>query len=386
MSDAPEAAARLLAGAAGAAFEPEGALLLAAAGALAGERGRLEDPGLALVAAAGAGAGRDELAALAGAVPGGERARVLSVAERLLARIDPDWAWALIVDLVGARQAVHAALGLDVAAHAGPDWSPGLAAAELPEAWASQLAADRAARAAVAGRLGRADPPLAGLEGPRPGRLLPAAEARVLLPAAAAADPAWGLQVADAMLADHTPADLLASLRLVAEAAARAGLGAEVAALAERHGYASEQATWAAAAAWAGAMGGAELADLAGALAPRIEDELDPGDELVAGLPLLEALAHGGQGGLLAELAGRWGAPPPLLADLLFHAGAAQGAATLLGQDGLLAAPEDGWDQGFEYRFCWWTGPQSVRDALALTAASPWRQVPGSLPDLLGWR
>jgi hypothetical protein len=136
-------------------------------------------------------------------------------------------------------------------------------------------------------------------------------------------------------------------------------------------------------------MGGAELATLAEALAPRIQDELDPGDELVAGLPLLEALAHGGQGGLLVELAGRWGAPPPLLADQLFHAGAAAGAATLLGAaglDGLLTGPESGWDQGWVYRFCWWTGPDSVRDALAVTAASPWRPVPGSLADLVGWR
>jgi hypothetical protein len=382
------AAGRLLAGAAGARFEAEGALLLAGAAALAGDRGRFDEPGLALVAAAGAGAGRDELAALAEAVPGAERATVLGVAERLLARIDPDWAWSLIVDLVGAGPAVHAALGLDVAAHAGPSWSPGVPAAELPEAWARQLAADRVARAAVAGRLGRDEGALAALDGPRPGRALLPSEARVLLPAAAAVDPAWGLEVAEAMLADHSPADLLASLRLVAEAAVRAGLGAEVAGRATKPGYASEQATWAAAAAWAGAMGGAEVAELAGALAPRIEDELDPGDELVAGLPLLEALAHGGQGGLLVELAGRWRAPPPLLANQLFHAGAADGASALLGAEGLaglLAAPEDGWDQGFEYRFCWWTGPGSVRDALAVTAASPWRPLPGSLADLVGW-
>jgi hypothetical protein len=135
-------------------------------------------------------------------------------------------------------------------------------------------------------------------------------------------------------------------------------------------------------------MGGAELAELAEALAPRIEDELDPGDELVAGLPLLEALAHGSQAGLLVELAGRWRVPPPLLADQLFHGEAAAGAAALLGAgglDGLLATPETEWDQGWQYQFCWWTGAQSVRDALAVTAASPWRPLPGSLADLIGW-
>jgi hypothetical protein len=298
------ASRRLLEGASGAAFEAEGALLLAAAGALAasssagtGAAGSgLEDPGLALVAAAGAaadgGPGRpEELAALARAVPPEELTSVLSATESLLARVDARWAWSLIQELAGADAAVQAGLGLDVAARIaideGTEWAPGVP--------------------------------------------LPDAEARVLLVAAAAIDPGWALELATEMLETHTPARLREALRLVAGSAARAGLGDRVAAKAAGEGFVSEQATWAAAAASAGALRGTALRGLTAELAPRVEDELDPGRELVAGLPLLEALAHGGEAGALVELAERWRVPPPLLAGQLFHAEAATGAAALLG-------------------------------------------------------
>ena len=88
---------------------------------------------VALVVAAGAATGRplgrvdvarrDELVTLARAVPEPDRPGVLSVAECLFARLDPAWAWAQIVDLVGAESAVRAAVGLDVAAHLALDWN-----------------------------------------------------------------------------------------------------------------------------------------------------------------------------------------------------------------------------------------------------------------------
>jgi hypothetical protein len=392
-----EAARRLLAAAAaGAPFEAEGALLLAAAGALAGPA-PMEDPGLALVVAAGAGAPREELAALALAVPPAERAGALSVAERLLARIDPRWTWELITELVGAEAAVQAALGLDLAARLdldhGQRWDPGV---PVPGVYARQLAADAAARDLVrAGPVpgARDDERLAALHGRKPGRGLYPSEARVLLVAAAAVDPAWALEVATGMLDTFGPEDLRASFRLVADAAVRAGLGDGVVAKAHEDGFVSEQATWAAAAASAGALGGAALVELAQELAFRAEDELDPGRELVAGLPLLEALAHGGQADPLTELAGRWLVPPPLLVDQLFHAEAAKGAALLVGHPGLdriLDEPEAEWAQLYHYGFCWWTGAGADRaaavvDALAVTAACPWRPLPGSLADLVGW-
>jgi hypothetical protein len=414
---AGEAARRLLESAAAAEFEPEGALLIGAAGALAasgapgagaagepgtagevgeaGAGGRLEDPGLALVAAAGAAAAgggavtREELAALARAVPAAELTPVLSVAESLLARVDPGWAWGLIEELAGASEAVQTGLSLDVAARIeldqGTGWTPGV---PLPDAEARQLAADATARAAVAGRLrGRDDPRLAAL-GERPaGRSLFAAEARSLLIAAAALDPGWSLELATEMLETHTPARLLQALRLVAGAAARAGLADAVAAKATENGFVSEQATWAAAASAAGALRGEALRGLAEELAPRVEDELDPGRELVAGLPLMEALAHGGEAGALVSLADRWRVPPPLLVDQLFHAEAASGAEALLGDprlDALLTRPEERWDRLYRYELCWWTGSGSVRDALSVVAAPPWRSLPGSLADLTG--
>jgi hypothetical protein len=419
---AAEAARRLLEGAARAEFEPEGALLLGAAGALAasgapggrasgtsGEAGAaggsdapgepragepLEDPGLALVAAAGAAADggavtQDELAARARQVPAAQLTPVLSVAESLLARVDPDWAWGLIEELVGAEEAVRSGLGLDVAARIAIDqgtaWTPGV---PLPDPETRQLAADATAREAVAGRLrGRDDPRLAALHESPAGRSLFASEARSLLVAAAAVDPGRALELATEMLETHTPARLLQALRLVAGAAARAGLGDEVATKATEDGFVSEQATWAAAAAAAGALRGEELRRLVDALAPRVEDELDPGRELVAGLPLLEALAHGGEAGPLVELADRWRVPPPLLVDQLFHAETALGVAALVGHpglDGLLARPEERWDRLYRYELCWWTGSDSVRDALAVVAAPPWRPLPGSLADLTG--
>ena len=108
----------------------------------------------------------------------------------------------------------------------------------------------------------------------------------------------------------------------------------------------------------------------------------------MAGLPLLEALAHGAEADLLVELAERWRVPPPLLADQLFHAQAAKGAAALLGHpglDALLERPEAGWARLYRHEFGWWTGTGAVRDALAVIVASPWRPLPGSLADLTGW-
>jgi hypothetical protein len=401
-----------------ASFERSGAMLAAAAGALIRSTEPLalrravasaQDPGVALVVAAGAAVERgpsgfdtacaDDLAALARAVPGPDRLLVLSVAEALLTRLDPIWAWEMIVELVGARPAVEAAIGLDVAARISLDrvstWSPGIA---LPAAVARQLSADETARAAVAGRVtSRDDPRLRPLvEQPIGAELMPS-EARVLLAAAAAVDPLWALDLSVGLLTRFAPGELLEAFRLVARALVRAGLSSELDKRVRTEGYVSEQATWLAAAASAGPPDVADLVKTVRQLAERVEDELDPGRELVAGLPLLEALAHAHETRTMIELAERWHVPPPLLVDRLFHAGAAAAAAQLLADpelDLLLNRPESAWATTYAYRFGWWTGASSDQDdrarvlhgALAVVAAQPWRPQPGSLADVIGWK
>ena len=402
------AAQRLLTRARRQRLDAEGVLPVASAGAIveaampgAGWTAAmaLQDPGLALTVAAAAAHSRvdrcEELAALAASVPLAGRPDALAAAERHLARIDPLWAWRLVEDLVGPDAAMEAALGFDIAAQAAARhlaWRPPSA---LPEAYARQLRADEVARAAVAGRIQRDDPALALLNDDPPGRLLHPSEAGVYLAAAAAVDVAWALDIALGLLHTHPPSHLLPAMRLAAESATAAGLGDRVVALAYASGFASEQATWAAAAAAGGGLSGRALTQLAADLAPRVTDELDPGRELVAGLPLLEALAHGGEADQLGALALDWRTPPPLLVQHLAMAETGRGASALRNHPRLkrlLEVPEDDWGGRAGPLPGWWlaAGPEpddrltACQDVLAVVAHPPWRPLPGSLADLVG--
>jgi hypothetical protein len=215
----------------------------------------------------------------------------------------------------------------------------------------------------------------------------------VLLAGVGLVDTGLALHVADGLMRTQQPADLQEALCLLAGQAVRAGLGDELLARARRDGFVTEQATWAVAAAAGGALDPIAAQRLADELAPRVLDELDPGRELVAGLPLLVALAHSGSGELCAELALAWRVPPPLLAQQLLVSAAA-GAQGLRGRDqldALLAMGEQAWAPTYHWAYGWWRAAgddpaqrrAALDDVLALAAEPPWDVAPGSLRSIL---
>ncbi|MEO6530343.1 MAG: hypothetical protein ABI563_06120 [Specibacter sp.] len=395
-------------------FTPDDAVLLAAVGATA-ERARgtasldaadlgATAPGTTLMLAAGAATVRPRvslelgrLEMLARAVPVDSRLTVLSFAEGLLAQSHPRQAWELICSVVGAKTAVAHALGLDVAAHLGAaePWQPGV---ELPPVIERQLLADATARAAVAGTLhGLDDPRLSGLLADPVETAMTPAQARVLVVAGAAAEPGRAVEVAVHLLRHFPVHHLDESLRLVARIATRAGFAGQVAAQAHTEGFVAEQCTWAAAAATAGALNPDGVVQLAATLAPRIEDELDPGRELVAGLPLIEALLQIGAVDEAVGWAAHWQLPVPVLLRRCLHAGLGTGAALLATHPALGAvvesAPGPGDHEASGGARPWWE-PQgadpagrlgAARHMLAVVGQTPWPVVPASLADLLGF-
>lgn len=388
-------------------FTTGDAVLLAAVGATAAaERGTADlgaaDPGTALMLAAGAATvrpsvplGLARLEMLAKAVPEDDRLTVLSFAEGLLAQSHPRKAWELVCNVVGAQAAVDHALGLDVAAHLGAAWQPG---AGLPPVIERQLQADTTARAAVAGTVhGLDDPRLAGLLADPLESAMTPAQARVLVVAGAAAEPGRAVEVAVHLLRHFPVQSLAESLGLVARIATRAGFAGQVAAQARTEGFVAEQCTWTAAAATAGALNRDEVVRLAAALAPRIEDELDPGRELVAGLPLIEALLQIGAVDEAVGWAARWQLPVPVLLRRYLHAGLGAGAALLAAHPGLGAVVESATGPGDQEASGggrpWWEPEDAdeagrlgaVRHMLAVVGQTPWPVVPASLADLLGF-
>lgn len=389
-------------------FTEDDAVLLAAVGASAAATDRptaqlhATDPGVALMLAAGAASVQkalpldfDEMEHLARSVPEGDILTVLSFAESLLSQSHPQQAWTLICNVVGAETAVENALGLDVAAHLWPTtrWQPGVV---LPPALERQLTADTTAREAVAGAVnGLGSPLLAGLLADPVDAGMTPAQARVLAVAGAAAEPGRAVEVALHLLGYFPVQSLAESLRMVAQIATKKGSAAEVAAQANIEGFVAEQCTWAAAAAAAGALSQPELKDLAARLAPRIEDELDPGRELVAGLPLIEALLRLDAVDEAVELAARWRLQIPALLWRCLYTGVGSGTALLsthpaLGTVVESVGPADQHEASGASR-PWWLPPgadaagrlDATRDILAVVARTPWRVVPGSLADLL---
>jgi hypothetical protein len=384
-----QAARRLLVRAAGGAFGPGDALLLAAASALAGEdaAGAMADPARALATACGnPGTSPDRLEPLTAAVPMSARATVLADMEPLLARIDPAWASDLLLRLLGAESVLrHGTLGLDVAARLGDDAHTLLASKVACNGpFARQLAADASAR--------RREDVFARLDDGTlgPVRMLPPNECRSYLVAAALVDPKRALGLAQAMLETVSPDALAPALLLLAQAAAREGLGEAVCERARREDFITVQAAWTEAAAAAGALGGSALVERVLTLAPRVADELDPGRELLAGLPLVMALAHGGMAAELRAQALEWRLPPPLLADQAFQAGLRLPVSVL---DLLLAIPEPEWPGVWPCDFAWWRDAagkdadrrQACEDVLELAANVPWWPLPGSLADACHW-
>lgn len=415
MSDLPAAARRVLDAARRTEFERRGPLVVAAA-ALTIERNQpgegwrgalaIEDRALRFVVFAGlaeaAGhSGKDRVERTAPLIEPDRRLSALAAAECLLARSDPIWSWALTAQMIGADPR-SALLGLDIAAHAEFQG----AASQLPtltdgarfDVFDRQLVADCTARAAVRGELSSpADARLASLHENPPGRSLYPTEAASLLAAAARVDAAWALTVADGLLKTHEPGALAEAMRLIACAAVAAGLAARVVARASRAGFAAEQAEWTCAAAASGALTGAALRRQVSDLAPRVADELDPGRELVAGLPLLLAAGRAGEPTLLARLAEEWNAPPVLLITELFRDHSPVEIDALVESEPfatLLGRPDDAWSEEFYSRTCWWpSGSMSLearrelcRAVLLLGQSRPWDRLPGSLADLVGWK
>jgi hypothetical protein len=386
-----EAARRILARAGGGAFGPGDALLLAAASALAGkdDDGPMTDPARALVAACGLrGASPDHLDLLTAAVPPLARPTLLADLEPLLARIDPAWAWELIRRLLDDEETLrHGTLGLGVAARLGDEAEARtLLASKVARNghFARQLAADASAR--------RREDVFARLEEGTlgPVHMLLPSECRSYLVAAALVNPKRALGLADAMLETVPPQGLAPALLLLTQTAAREGLGGAVRERARREDFITLQATWTESAAAAGALSGRALVEHVRELAPRVADELDPGRELLAGLPLVMALAHGGAAEALSEQAVEWRLPPPLLADQAFQAGLRLPASVL---DPLLAVPEQDWSGLFPWDYGWWRDTATkdtdrrlaCEDVLQVAANLPWRPLPGSLADACHW-
>ena len=222
------------------------------------------------------------------------------------------------------------------------------------------------------------------------------AQVRVLVVAGAAAEPGRAVEVALQVLRDIPVHHLDESLRLVALIATRAGFAGQVAAQAHTEGFVAEQCTWAVAAATAGALNRAELLRLAATLAPRIEDELDPGRELVAGLPLIEALLQLGAVDEAVGWAAHWRVPVPVLLRRCLYAGLGSGAALLATHPALGAVVESAAGPGDQEApgggRPWWEPDGAdeagrlgaARHMLAMVGQTPWPVVPGSLVDLLG--
>ncbi|HZI05065.1 MAG TPA: hypothetical protein VEZ71_13635, partial [Archangium sp.] len=242
-------------------------------------------------------------------------------------------------------------------------------------------------RAAARGELHAiTDPRLAALTGPEPGQNAVPSELASLVAAAALVNASWTLDQVITMAAYTSPG--VQALEIVARAAVRAGHGRRVLDQARRHGFVSDQAEWLQAATVARVATDEEVVSLVSELAPRVADELDFGRELIAGLPLLVALAHRGHYEALVSWAAFWRTPPPVFVEylLLFarHAAASLAKSPLLNH--LLEIQEAEWNTTYEFDLPFWDSSDaagSFQDALTVTAYIHWDVVPGTLMDVV---
>lgn len=403
-------AARLLECARGVGFNRNDAMIFAVAGDIleSSQPGqsfeaarRMWDPALAfLIATAGearALAGRrGELARLASAVPPDRRVEVLGVAEGLLAQVDPVWAWSLMQQMVDGVALPSLGLGLVIAAYADRAGLTNLPPAQdqLPDFYRHQFVADQVARLAVRGEIrGRQDPAFSRLQETSSGWSLLPSEAVSYLVAAAAVDAKWALEIADSMLQVY-PSDRLApALTLLAAAAVSSTIGQQVINRVNRPGFIAVQANWTLAAAAVEALTGPDLLATFRELAPRVQDELDPGREFVAGLPLMLSLAYSEQIDDFLQYAVDWNIPPEVLSKQIFFLRAVRGADRLresTALQGYILARE--WTQALSFQTGGWPNhlascapKQIIQDILSLTVGLSWHVLPGELADLVGW-
>jgi hypothetical protein len=298
-----------------------------------------------------------------------QRRAALTAAEPYLARVDARWAGELprLLDVEAP------AYGFVVAARL--DEAPAATLSDEPRE--RYLRADAVARVATRGELrDRAWlSPLDDLAGLAPG------EAASYLVAAACVDPLWALEIADALLYRHPASSLIVALRLVAEAAVTAGHATALADRVVKPDYVTSQATWLAVACRAGALAAPQARSLAAELIPRVTDELDEGDQLEAGLPVLEGLAHTMAVEDFGAAALGWAVPAAVLVDLLFVSGATSAAAHPRVAAAVAACPAGEPDVS-------WSPPHgaAISAALAVAAAPPWWPLPGTLADLVRWQ
>jgi hypothetical protein len=325
-------------------------------------------------------------------MPPDRREGALQAAEAQLARIDPLWAWELVRDLLGPARAATSLVGLQLEARYDDGSGRRLKEGATDSVYARTLAADEAARAVFRGELrDPGDVRLRPLLADPTGRALLPSEASSYLVAIAAIDASLGLSLSAQLLTRHALG--AEPLTLLARSAVAAGMAGEVAARARERSFASVQAAWIEAAALSDALTREAIIDSVLRLAPRVADEADPGTELVAGLPLLVALARSRAPGPLCALALEWRCPPTLLSDELLHTGCRDGARSLADEPAFAAltavAPME-WNPGAvgcALRPTGADGPELRRaaaaDALVIAAAQKWDPFPGTLADLL---
>lgn len=363
------------------------------------------DDGTSLVLAAAAGE-RERVVELAARLPLLVRRSVLMLTEPLLARVDPAWGWEVIGGALPlAMIEAHGSLGLILEAHQDRPESAeaeaetrtslgGTGFKRCPE-YERQRAADRAARHAAQGLLqGLDDPALERFrKDPDAGSMF-FTEASAYLAAVAAVDPDEGLSAARRMLQVHSPADLQDAIRVAARYAVRAGLGGRVVEAIGASEFVSEAACWLDAAAAAGALKGRDVVERALPLVERALDELDPGREWIAGIPVVRALALGGALGEQADVVRRLSMPAPLWVTEVFWAGALVGRdpeGLFPVVDAALAIPESEWCGGQAGDFGWWLGAGDdgsraacCRSVLRLGAVGAVRPLPGSFEEIVG--
>ena len=364
------------------------------AAALSLPRPSLALPAAAAAEAAGPRSRTQRLTQLTRTIPVPERPLALLAAEPFLARIDAEWSMNLIVAAVGAKVASENALGLSIAAHQQsrslpiPEW---IALAPRSSLLARQFAADALLIAVVRRKMADEGDPTWRTLVENPDALLDT-EAAAVLAASGLMEPASGLVFARRLLQYHTPQALQESIEIAAAAAVDEGLGEQVCELARAREFVSEQAAWLLAAARSGAMAAEELALLAGELAPRVSDELDPDRAWLAGVPLLAALCHVGRTEGVIELATTWKIAIHSLADEFFAAGDGQ-AARELAETNLPDSLFEHDDFPTEDQPGWWLDAnndpalrrRATLDVLVLSQFRPWGTTPGSVSDIAGF-
>lgn len=345
---------------------------------------------------------RDTLARLAEAVPYELTVKYSLDFEGLLVRVDPQWGWKLLVKLVTEETVLgDVALGLTSLAYQEEKGEVEFRlqkklAQQSPSEMFQKIAhADRIGRLAFQGKISKQDPGFDPLMKAISKGGITSAEISALLGGAIALDPGWGLELAHQMGKHYSPDELWGCLCLIAESLANKARVERLVEITMSEEFIMEQAYWLWAAVIAGALHGERLHQIVAEFRPRVIDELDPGDELMAGLPILMALATAGENDLVLELALEWKCPPPVLVNHLFNEEINNiSLVTHPKWPELLKLPQDCWAAHHNYASFYWWDPQAgseaktslCRDVLTLAIHYPWYPRPGSVADIIRWK